>query len=142
MTPVESLQACLAAEHATLFGYGALGGRLAGVAAASSWQELAAAAYVEHRDLRDRLTAAVDALKAEPVVAEASYATPFALNDLDDCQRLGRLLETRCGAAYTDAVAQTLDASRALLAHALQASAVRATRWGAPVAAFPGLDDR
>lgn len=142
MTPVDSLQACLAAEHATLYGYGALGGRLAGVAAGSTWQELASTAYVEHRDLRDRLAAAVRGLDAEPVVAEASYATPFALDSLDDCRRLARLLERGCGATYADAVAQTLEGTRALLAHALQASAVRATRWGAAVTAFPGLDDR
>ncbi len=142
MTPVESLQACLAAEHATLYGYGALGGRLAGVAPGSIWQELASTAYVEHRDLRDRLTAAVRGLAGEPVVAEVSYATPFGLDDLDDCRRLARLLERRCAATYADAVAETLDETRALLAHALQASAVRSTRWGAAVMAFPGLDDR
>jgi hypothetical protein len=142
MTPVDSLQACLAAQHAALYGYGALGGRLAGVAPGSTWQGLASAAYVEHRDLRDSLAAAVRGLDAEPVVAEASYATPFPLDSLDDCRRLARLLERRCGATYADAVAETLQGTRALLAHALQASAVRATRWGAAVTAFPGLDDR
>ncbi len=142
MTPVDSLQACLAAEHATLYGYGALGGRLAGVAPGSTWQELASASYVEHRDQRDRLVGAVRGLDAEPVVAQVSYATPFVLDGIDDCRRLARLLETRCAATYADAVAQTLAETRALLARALQASAVRATRWGAAVTAFPGLDDR
>ncbi len=142
MTPADSLQTCLAAEHATLYGYGVLGGRLAAAAPGSSSQVLAATAYVEHRDLRDRLIAEVRGLDAEPVVAEASYATPFAIEGIDDCRRLARLLEGRCRAAYADAVAETLDDIRALVARALRDSAVRGTRWGAPVTAFPGIDDR
>ncbi len=130
MTPVEEIQSCLAGEHAALYGFGVLGGRLAGVAGGSRWQQLAYAAYDDHRVLRDKLVDVVLDLGAEPVAAEGAYATPFAVRGLTDCRRLAQLLERRCAAVYAAAVAKTDDHVQALLALALQDAAVRGTRWG------------
>ncbi|CAA9368703.1 MAG: hypothetical protein AVDCRST_MAG21-474 [uncultured Nocardioidaceae bacterium] len=142
MTAVEALQACLQAEHATVYGYGVVGGRLAAVGG-RRWQALAASAYAEHRTLRDGLIEVIDgALDAAPVAAEASYTLPFAVRTFADCRRLARLLEARCSTVYANAVAETVDDTRALVAAGLRDTAVRSLRWGAPVEAFPGITPR
>lgn len=141
MSDVDALQECLAAEHAALYGYGVLGGRLTEVAAGSSWQVLADAAYVEHRSRRDTLDAELTALDTEPVAAAAAYAIPFRPETLADCKKLARLLEFRCAAVYASAVTEAVDDVRELSAKGLAAAALREVQWGAPVSAFPGLDE-
>lgn len=142
MSIVGVLQDCLAAEHAALYGYGVLGGRLAGVAAGSTWQTLADAAYAEHRVRRDDLAELLVRNDAVPVAAEPAYATPFDIMTLADCRHLARLIESRCGAVYAHAVSQTVDEVRELVARALISCAIRETRWGQAVRAFPGLSER
>ena len=138
---VEAFQACLAAEHAVVYGYGVLGGRLARVGPGSTTETLVEAAYAEHRGLRDQLLATVLDLGAEPVAAEPAYATPD-LADVGDCRQLARDLEQRCAAVYADAVAETLDDARELAALSLRGCAIRATRLDAPVETYPGLTGR
>jgi uncharacterized protein YjiS (DUF1127 family) len=132
------LQDCLEAEHAALYGYGVLGGRLAAVAAGSSWRKLADAAYAEHRLRRDELAELLVRNDAVPVASEPAYATPFDVMTLADCQRLARLIEARCSAVYADAVSRSRSELRELVAHALSDCAVRETSWGQAVRAFPG----
>lgn len=134
------LQDCLAAEHAALYGYGVLGGRLAGVVADATWRTLADAAYAEHRVRRDDLAQLLVRNDAVPVAAEPAYSTPFDVTTLGDCQRLARLIESRCGAVYADAVSRSVTDVRELMARALTACALRETNWGRAVQAFPGLD--
>ena len=140
MSIVDVLQDCLSAEHAALYGYGVLGGRLAGlVAAGSTWRTLADAAYSEHRIRRDDLAELLVRYDAEPVAAEPAYATPFDVATLADCQRLARLIESRSSVVYADAVSRSVTEVRELVAGALTDSALRETSWGHDVRAFPGL---
>lgn len=138
---LDALQDCLAAEHAAVYGYGVVGGVLAGVASASPEQELAAAAYVEHRRRRDDLAALIAGQGADPVAAEPAYAVPGQVQTVSDCRDLARTIEDRCAATYADAVARTTGDDRDLVARALTSCALRATAWGGPVEAFPGVTE-
>jgi DNA-binding transcriptional LysR family regulator len=142
VSDVEALQICLAAEHAACYGYGALGGRLAGLTPGGS--RLVAHAedsYAAHRAARDRLAALVEGLGEVAVVAEPAYALPFTLDTVARCERLARYLEDRVCEAYAYAVSLSAGEVRAELAAALSAAAVRGASWEAPFEAFPGRPD-
>jgi hypothetical protein len=137
---VEALQDCLAAEHAAVYGYGVLGGVLAGESApGSADQERAASGYVEHRTRRDDLTAEISATGADPVAADPAYELPGPVVSVDDCRSLARDLEERCAQVYADAVSRSADDDRATAARALTACALRAVSWGARPEPFPGV---
>lgn len=149
MSELSALQGCLAAEHAALFGYGVVGGRLNALLASAppdrarqAAADVAAAseAYAEHRARRDRLAALIEAADATPVAAHAVYRTPVTATTAG-CHRFARRLENRCAAVYSLAVSQTEGSARRLLASALIACARREVGWGAPVEAFPGLPE-
>lgn len=141
MTAVSALQACLAAEHAAVYGYGVLGGVAAADRQAIPDQTLATAGYAAHRARRDALTQLLVTMDVEPAVAEPAYSTPFPVRDVDDCQRLGRHIEHRAAAVYSNAVAETADGTRRVVARALADAAVREVRWGGQPQAFPGAAD-
>jgi hypothetical protein len=140
-----ALQECLAAEHAAVYGYGVVGGVLAGTTPfGSPEQRLAAAAYVEHRHRRDDLTATILHEGGQPVAAKPAYELPRQVRHVRtaaDCRRLAQLLEERCGQTYADAVARSVDDDRDLTARALTACALRGAAWGAPFEPFPGLSE-
>ncbi|MGY5106639.1 DUF4439 domain-containing protein, partial [Streptomyces sp. 900105245] len=69
---VAALQAALAAEHAAVYGYGVVGGRIG-----EHGRTEARAAYDAHRARRDALVREVRDLGGEPVAASAAYALPF-----------------------------------------------------------------
>ncbi len=139
MTAVDSLQDCLAGEHAALYGYGLLGGVVSAVAAESTWQVLADAAYVDHRRRRDQLIELIAGLDAQPVAAKPAYRSPQDIVTLNDCRVVGELIEGRCAAIYGLAVAETVDSTREYVARALTSCALREVEWGAAVEAFPGI---
>ncbi len=139
MTEAQALQSCLAAEHADLFGYGVVGGVLAGVSGASGPQSYADACYVAHRTRRDRLIAVLAELRETPLAAEPAYRLPFRVTGLADCEQLARQLERRTAAVYALAVANTVNDSRAMAVDALTDCAIREVAWGAPLTAFPGV---
>jgi hypothetical protein len=141
MSAAPRLQAALAAEHAAIFGYGALGPHLS---AAS--QIAAAKAETEHRERRDAVAALLIAAKAEPVPAERAYALPFPVTNRATALKLAIQLEERTAAAWRAAVPDLDEAQRRVAVAALAACAVRATRWrrvlapNAPITvAFPGV---
>jgi hypothetical protein len=140
---VEGLQRCLAAEHAAIYAYGVLGGRLAGLApaAAGPKQELAQTSYAAHRARRDALVEAIEGLDADPVAADPAYALPFTPSSAGSCARLARYIEARCCEVYAYAVSLTSDDLRRFAAHALIDAASRGVAWGAPPQAFPGRPD-
>ena len=143
MSDVDALQTCLAAEHAACYGYGVLGGVLAGARAPAVGTGPgvpdAAAAYQAHRAARDALVNRIAALDADPVAAEPAYRTPFKVRSVASCRRLARLLERRCADVYGYAVAQTIDDERTFTAAQLSACVVRGITWGSPVRPFPGV---
>jgi hypothetical protein len=138
MTALDALQDCLAAEHAACFGYGVVGGALAGIPDTTAEETRAEAYYVAHRHARDELSELIASLDSDPVAAEPAYATPPVATALA-CTRLARTLEQRTASVYAYAVSQTTDDTRAIATDALTDCALRAAAWGAPADPFPGL---
>jgi hypothetical protein len=132
-----ALQAALAAEHAAVYGYGVVGGRVAEERRAE-----ARAAYDAHRARRDALAREVRDLGAEPVAASAAYALPFPVADPAAAVRLAAELEERVAGVYSDLVRAAGGARRREAAGALREAAVRAVRWRGGSVAFPGLAER
>ncbi|MEP6664997.1 MAG: ferritin-like domain-containing protein [Nocardioidaceae bacterium] len=141
MGAVEALQDCLAAEHASLYGYGLLGGVVSGVSPGSSWQVLAISAYGEHRRRRDQLTELITRLQAEPVSARPVYKSPRDIVTLNDCRALGQRIEGRCADFYGLAVSETVDDTREFAARALTRCCLREVDWGADIEAFPAIKE-
>ncbi|MFF3330115.1 ferritin-like domain-containing protein [Streptomyces sp. NPDC002888] len=134
---LRALQAALAAEHAAVYGYGVVGGRIQ-----EGRRTEARAAYDAHRARRDALVRALRDLGATPVAASAGYALPFAVPDSAAAVRLAAELEERVAGVYSDLVRATGDARRREAATALREAAVRAVRWRGESVAFPGLAER
>ncbi|MEV2247719.1 ferritin-like domain-containing protein [Streptomyces sp. NPDC049970] len=134
---LRAAQAALAAEHAAVYGYGALGGRLEGPR-----RRDATAACDAHRARRDTLTRTVRDLGGTPVVADAAYALPFAVRDPATAIRLAAVLEERVAGVYSDLVRAARGPLRQDAAGALREAAVRAVRWRGSGVAFPGLAEK
>lgn len=137
MSALGSLQDCLAAEHAAIWGYGVVGGVLS-VTTRRAEEGYAIASYAAHRARRDTLTSLIASLGAPPRSAEPVYATPFAVTDVTACRELAQRIEHRTTAVYAFGVSQTVGDVRAMLADGLTDAAVREVRWGGAVTAFPG----
>jgi Domain of unknown function (DUF4439) len=134
---LRALQAALAAEHAAVYGYGVVGGRLP-----AAEQRRARGAYDAHRARRDALERSVRDLGGTPVAADAAYALPFPVRDAHAAVRLAAELEERVAAVYADVVRDTTGRLRAEAAGALREAAVRAVGWRGGSVAFPGLPER
>ncbi|MGW0086326.1 ferritin-like domain-containing protein [Streptomyces sp. NPDC003393] len=134
---VEALQAALAAEHAAVYSYGVVGGRIGRQRRAD-----ARAAYDAHRARRDALVREVRDLGARPVAAAAGYALPFPVPDSAAAVRFAAELEDRVAGVYSDLVRACDGERRREAAGALREAAVRAVRWRGGSVAFPGLAER
>ena len=134
---LEALQKALAAEHAAVYGYGVVGGRIR-----EDRRAEARAAYDAHRARRDALVRAVRDLGGTPVAAAAAYALPFPVPDSAAAVRLAADLEDRVAGVYSDVVRATGGGRRSTAAEALREAAVRAVRWRGESVAFPGLAER
>ncbi|MFB6844046.1 ferritin-like domain-containing protein [Streptomyces sp. NPDC056373] len=134
---LRALQAALAAEHAAVYGYGVVGGRIG-----EGRRTEAATAYDAHRARRDALVREVKDLGGRPVAASAGYALPFQVPDAAAAVRLAAELEDRVAGVYADLVRAAGGGRRALAAEALREAAVRAVRWRGESVAFPGLAER
>ncbi|MFF5769863.1 ferritin-like domain-containing protein [Streptomyces californicus] len=132
-----AVQSALAAEHAAVYGYGVLGGRLDGKRRAE-----ARAAYDAHRARRDALARAARDLGGRPVASDAAYGLPFPVADAASAERLAAELEDRIAGAYADLVRACEGARREEAAGALREAAVRSARWRGRNVAFPGLAER
>jgi hypothetical protein len=133
---LDAAQAALAAEHAAVYGYGVVGGRVG-----EDRLPEAREAYTAHRSRRDVLHRAVRDLGGTPVAAAAGYALPFEVADADGAVRLAAELETGVAGAYADLVAAGEGDDRREAAAALAEAAVRAVRWSGVPAPFPGLPE-
>ncbi|MGW2233058.1 ferritin-like domain-containing protein [Streptomyces sp. NPDC001759] len=134
---LKALQAALAAEHAAVYGYGVVGGRIG-----ESRRTEARAAYDAHRARRDALVRDIRDLGGTPVAAAAGYALPFPVPDSAAAVRLAAELEDRVADVYSDVVRATGGTRRDAAAGALREAAVRAVRWSGESVAFPGLAER
>ncbi|AQS67249.1 ferritin-like domain-containing protein [Streptomyces pactum] len=134
---LDAVQAALAAEHAAVYGYGVVGGRIG-----EERRPEARTAYDAHRARRDALARRVRDLGGEPVAAAAGYALPFSVPDSAAAARLAAELEERVAGVYSDLVRAAEGERRATAAGALREAAVRAVRWRGGSVAFPGLAER
>ncbi|WP_330460139.1 ferritin-like domain-containing protein [Streptomyces sp. NBC_00820] len=134
---LDAFQAALAAEHAAVYGYGVVGGRIG-----ERRRTEARAAYDAHRARRDALVRQVRDLGGAPVAANAAYALPHPVTDAASAVRLAAELEERVAGVYSDLVRATAGVRRGAAAAALREAAVRAVRWSGESVAFPGLAER
>ena len=140
-TETAALREVLAAEHAAVWGYGAVGAALP-----PDGRAPAEAADIAHRDVRDRLVALLDARGADPVPREPGYTLPFPVLSAVDAAALAVVLEEGVSAAWVRLLDQAAEPSvRELAVEELGAAEVRAVGWRTaagrtPVtSAFPGL---
>ncbi|MER6395588.1 ferritin-like domain-containing protein [Kitasatospora sp. NPDC001603] len=132
-----ALQGALAAEHAAIYGYGVVGARLP----EDQQRTDARTALAAHQARRDAWQRLLGGAGATPGAAAAGYQLPFAVTDAAGAGRLAAHLESRLTAVYADLVAAVAAPQRGSAADALRDCALRARRWGAAPAAFPGLPD-
>lgn len=134
---LSSVKAALSAEHATVYGYGVVGGRIE-----DARQDEVREAYDAHRARRDTLSRAVRELGGTPQPAAAAYALPFAVPDSGAALRLAAELEDRLAGVYADLVRESEGRHRRDAAGALREAAVRSARWRGSGVTFPGLTER
>jgi glutamate/tyrosine decarboxylase-like PLP-dependent enzyme len=140
MSAVDALQETLAGEHAAVYVYGVLGGRVSVSASPDLARELRTA-YTTHRGRRDQLIAMIRAAEEQPVAARVSYELPSpARNDLQ-CRRAAAETESRCAEVYAAMVGTTSRANRQWAIDALTDAAVRHLTFGGDAAAFPGVPE-
>ncbi|MFJ5264617.1 ferritin-like domain-containing protein [Streptomyces sp. NPDC088387] len=132
-----ALQKALAAEHAAVYGYGVVGGKIA-----EEHRDAARAAYDAHRARRDALERQVRDRGGRPVAAAAGYALPFPVAESGTAVQLAAELEDRVAGVYSDLVRAAEGGLRGTAAEALREAAVRAVRWRGGSVAFPGLAER
>jgi hypothetical protein len=120
----DALSAALAAEHAAIFGYGAIGARLTGAALALGQQAEAA-----HRTRRDALVVRLTAIGVTPPAALPAYGLPFPVTDLAGAQKLAVQLEERTAAIWRVALGPTAGDDRKMALDSLTDCALRAARW-------------
>ena len=140
MKPLEAVQATLAGEHAAVFVYGVIGGRVS-VSADPDLATQVASAYTTHRGRRDQLLAMVREADAEPVAAEVSYQLPNPARTSGQLLTAAAETERRCAAVYADMVGSTSRAQRQWAIDALTDSAVRVLGFGASPEPFPGVPE-
>ncbi len=126
----------LAGEHAAVYAYGVLGGRLA---AGSALQRQAGDGYVTHRTRRDEVSSMLEALGASPVAAEPGYLLPIPVDTAPQARRVARLVEDRCAVLYAQVVATAVGRTRAYAADSLIDAATRGLSWGATPVPLPGV---
>jgi hypothetical protein len=134
MSELTALQSALAAEQATIYGYGVAGAVMLGTD-----RDDATAALQSHMVIRDQLMTLISALGATPVAAQPAYRLPSAVTDTANARALAAHLEQSGAGALWDLIAATAPAShaRSLAIDWLSEAAVRAAHWGAQQA-LPG----
>jgi hypothetical protein len=138
VSELAALQTALAAEHAAVYVYGALGGRTSQSATPDLFAAVAAA-YGAHRARRDQLTAAVVDLRAEPVAAEPAYELP-RLDTPEQVTGAALAVERACAATYAYVVENTVADQRRSAVGALNEAAVRELVFRGTPETFPGRD--
>lgn len=134
----DALQTTLAAEHAAVFVYGALGAQASRSRQPALFGRLTAA-YRLHRTRRDELVALVEAAGADPVAAEPGYVLPPDLGTARALNARALKLEQDAASAYAFLVASSTGTTRTWAVEALLDAAVRGMGFGGRPEQFPGL---
>jgi hypothetical protein len=140
MTFLRALQTTLAAEHAAVYVYGALGGQTSQAESRPLFDALTAA-YTAHRSRRDQLVAEITARGAEPAVSAPAYELPAALGTERAVAGTALALERSCAATYGFLVANSRTVWRRWAIGALTESAVRELAFRGTPEMFPGADE-
>ncbi len=140
MTPLAALQQTLAGEHAAIYVYGVVGGRLSS-SAQPALAGLVDHAYVTHRGRRDQLVSMVRAAGGRPVAGAVSYRLPNPCRTAPQLRRAALVTEQRCAEVYGAMVGATSRAQRQWAIDALGDAAVRGLGFGADPVAFPGVPE-
>ncbi len=137
---MDALQQALAAEHASVWGYGVVGGHLS-----PAQQRSAADADRAHRTRRDALSLEISRRGAKPVAAAPAYELPFPVTDAPAARRLAVHLEEGTAAVWHATLsALSTPGDRRLALIGLTDTATRAVRWRltvpgtSPSVPFPG----
>lgn len=138
MTAVDALQHTLAAEHAAVYVYGALGGMTSQASAAALYATLTEG-YDAHRARRDALVAQLRRRGERPVAAEAVYDLPADLRGGAGVRRAALAVERACAETYAALVSETTGDVRSGALAALTASALRQLDLGGEPQHFPGV---
>lgn len=133
---VRALNDTLAGEHAALYAYGVIGGRLD---YDSRPVRDATEAWETHQRRRAVLAALVEAGHGTPVGAVPGYELPTAVDTVSDAREVAQHVEDRCAVLYATLAATTTGEVRAFAVDALIDAATRALRWGASTSALPGV---
>ena len=140
MTPGQALQATLAAEHAAVFAYAELGGRVSTSQSPTAATALRAA-YDVHRERRDHLRTLIAQRGGEPTPPAPGYRVPAASRRTPQLLVVARSLEERSAEAYAQLVASSVGETRRGAVAALEDAAVRGLGFGAGAEAFPGAPE-
>ncbi len=140
MTPLEALQETLAAEHAAVFAYADLGGRVSSSASPEAASALRAA-YEVHLARRDHLRTLVTQLGGQPTPPAPGYRVPGASRRTPQLLAVARSLEERSAETYAQLVASSVGETRRWAVVALEDAAVRGLGFGADAEAFPGAPE-
>ena len=83
---------------------------------------------------------AVERLQNNLSGAAVAYELPFPVTNATSARELAGVVEMRLAATYADLAGATTGSDRNDAVLAARECAVRGITWGAPTAAFPGLD--
>lgn len=134
---VEALQTALAAEHAAVFVYGALGAQTSRSATPTLFARVTAA-YRLHRTRRDQLAAMIRAAGGDPDPAAPGYSLPAELGTSRAVLARALRLEQDAARTYAYLVARSTGPTRAWAVSALLDAAVRGLGFGGAPEDFPG----
>jgi hypothetical protein len=140
MTPLQALQKTLAAEHAAVYVYGALGAQTSQTASKPLFDAITAA-YTAHRGRRDQLVQEITARSTEPVASAAAYELPAQLGAETAVAAAALGLELACATTYAYLVANSRQVWRRWAIGALTEAAVRELAFRGTPEMFPGADE-
>lgn len=140
MTPVEAMQATLAAEHAALYLYGVLGARTSQSAQPALYASVEDG-YRRHRARRDQLQLFVRDAGEVPVAAEPAYDVPRGWTTPSRISAAGLEIERSSTDVLAAMVAQTASEPRTWAAGELTWSALQSLAFGGLPETWPGAPE-
>jgi len=138
VSEVDALQRTLAAEHATVFVLGALGGRASSLPA-PELQSALTTAYDDHVERRNRLRIMVASAGDDPVAAEPAYRLPLRLTTEEQIAAEALRVQRACVTTYAALVAATSGPTRRWALDAMIGTALTEADFGGEPQALPGL---
>jgi hypothetical protein len=137
---LRALQDTLAAEHAAVYVYALVGGRLSSSAYPSA-SRLVDDAYQVHLVRRDQLRGAIAASGHTPEPPAPAYRVRVQSRAPGPLLGVARTTEERCATVYAQLVAASTGVRRRWAVTALTDSAVRVLGFGGTPTAYPGLPE-